>query len=168
MPYALTESSTCLQETLSTGLKQVISDLPTDPMAKAEAALAINRSINETYWSNMGAEVRPLIKQLLDDIPEDFVGKQARAMLINALLHALKLTIIVKGEDGKRHACGVMVYRTRPTDQRGSFRLQERKATVSGRQRGSYSVSDQLDLEIVDLVQEGIDNGYDSPSRGIG
>ena len=73
---SLPSPSEQLQAALVRRLKALIP-VPPDPEGKAEAALALNRGLNQAFWDELRGELVPLIKPLLQDIPNDYEGKRS-------------------------------------------------------------------------------------------
>ena len=129
---------------LAPAIMRIIPRITGPPEAKAKAVIALNRSLNQTFWQELRAEAEPLIKSLFQDIPADYEGKRTRAFLINALLTAFEQGIVIRDDQGRPHVCGVQATHGRASDVTGSFRLLERTMTGSSRRTYSIPALDQL------------------------
>jgi hypothetical protein len=141
-----------LQADLAGRLKGLIPTLSADPEQKAAAIIALNRTINLTYWQELRNEAEPLIKSLLENIPADYEGKRRRATLLNALLIALDRGILIHDQQGQPHVCSVQPVRGRETDEKGYLRLQEK--STSGSSRKNYPIPPLDEIQIIETPHQ--------------
>jgi hypothetical protein len=150
------------EEKIKELLAEQIPQLPSGAEEKAEAIIALNRTLNQTFWQGLRGEAEPLIKSLLENIPADYEGKRRSATLINALLAALDKGILVHDQDGRTYVCSVRATHARPTDTTGNFRLTSRTAR-GGSQRSFPMPSSLEQVQIVDTPRQERD-GHEEPA----